>query len=118
MINYKLVTSVEEAIQWTVAAIVPGHFLINVIPACKCAAFSLRHFLALFFAVAESNRGRSFSLVVKYLPSWSPFAGDKEIAARWGETIRRVFSIPFEYVKDQMVCGCFRFRPCLPAVTL
>ena len=41
---------------------------------------------------------------VKYIPSWFPGAGFKRNAESWRSLMQEFVDIPFEFVKQNMVC--------------
>jgi hypothetical protein len=42
---------------------------------------------------------------LEYLPNWMPGAGFKKTAQLWGQTLSDTATIPYEFVKQQMVAG-------------
>ncbi|PSR74371.1 hypothetical protein PHLCEN_2v9879 [Hermanssonia centrifuga] len=68
-----LVKIAEEAMQGFSRASEPGAFLVDTIPQ------------------------------LKYLPEWFPGAGFKTTARRMRKDLERLYNVPYEFVKDQMV---------------
>ncbi|KAF2198912.1 cytochrome protein [Delitschia confertaspora ATCC 74209] len=69
--NDPLVDLVGEAMENFSEAMVPGKWVVDILP------------------------------VLKYLPDWAPGAGFKKTARVWKKTLMRVINVPYEYVKFQ-----------------
>lgn len=42
--------------------------------------------------------------LVRYWPEWLPGGGFKTIARQWAKQLQDTVDVPFEFVKDQLVC--------------
>ena len=42
--------------------------------------------------------------VLRYVPSWVPGAGFQRKAREWKKTVEDMTSVPYEFVKQRMVC--------------
>ena len=71
-----LVRIAEEAMQGFARASEPGAFLVDIFP------------------------------VLRYLPDWAPGAGFKAIARSMRRDLERLYDVPFDFVKKQIVSSC------------
>jgi hypothetical protein len=82
----------EECLQIIVQAGNPGSYLVDILPACAPHHSSLPAFFNLLS-------------LVKYVPEWMPGASFKRKARVWRSAAERVYTIPFDYVKQSMADG-------------
>ena len=90
-----------EASHAATAAMVPGKFLVDVIPirGCLCAKI-------------VTYKRLTYPLIVRYLPEWFPGMGFKVVAKEVREKFRTSIDGPMEYVKNAMkVCPQSSPRP-------
>jgi len=83
-----------EAAHTTAAALVPGKFLVDVIPirACLCAQ-------------TVTYKRLTDPPTVQYIPDWFPGTGFKALAKETRDKFKIAIDGPFEYVKHAMkVC--------------
>lgn len=67
--------------------------------------------LIAFPCVRDSNSGRLYlcmdrltKCTVRYVPEWFPGAGFKKVARTMREDLERLYDVPFDFVKSEMVC--------------
>lgn len=77
--NDPFIAAAEETVHALVKAILPGAFLVDVLP------------------------------VLRYVPEWLPGAGFKKQARLWRETLEMMVDVPFQVVKRNMVCFMYYF---------
>jgi len=83
-----------EASHTIVAALVPGKFLVDVIPICGCLC-----------AQIATYKHLTDPPTVRYIPDWFPGTGFKVLAKEVREKFKIAVDGPFEYVKHAMkVC--------------
>jgi hypothetical protein len=82
----------EECLQIIVQAGNPGAYLVDVLPACAPA-------------IPPSQLSLTCSCLVKHVSEWMPGASFKRKAREWRGAAERVYTIPFEFVKQSMAEG-------------
>jgi hypothetical protein len=68
----------------------PGSYLVNTIPICD-------HHSLLFPPLCLTN------IIVRHLPEWFPGAGFKKKARIWKKGVKDMPTIPFQFVKKELV---------------
>jgi len=94
-----LIGIADEATRNTVKAGGPGAMLCDMFPLCKLTiGRSHRSYVFWMWILITS------SPVVKYLPAWFPFAQFKRHALFTRGLVLKMFDVPYQWVKEQVVC--------------
>ena len=80
-----------QASRATSAALVPGNFLVDVIPICGCLCTQ-----------TVTYKRLTNSPIVRYIPDWFPGTGFKVLAKEAREKFKTSIDGPLEYVKNAM----------------
>lgn len=91
-----LVAVAEKAMDSLSPAVVPGAFLVDVIPAREHSI----HYTTPHFSILTTR------CAVKYVPSWMPGAGFKRKALLWSEDPKALVETAYGRVKRDMVSNC------------
>jgi len=111
--NDPIVDIVEAAMIQASELLEPGAFLVDMVPLCK-SPFSRRlAVLTVFTSLPWAGMCRT----VRYVPEWFPGAGWKAKAKRFANTLTDMANVPHQFVKDQMVSRCSRWKYCVLSVT-
>jgi len=90
-----MIALVHQGIACLEEATSPGQ-AIEMFPWCGCLNVQTCEIFPLTDRVSH--------VLVRYIPSWFPFAGFKRSALKWREDYARMREIPFEYAATNMVC--------------
>ena len=85
-----LVTNLEAS-HTAATALVPGNFLVDVIPICGCLCTQ-----------TVTYEHLTNALIVRYIPDWFPGAGFKALAKEVRDKFKISVDGPLEYVKSAM----------------
>ena len=80
-----------EASHAIAAAMVPGKFLVGVIPVCACLCVQ-----------TVTHKNLTDPLIVRHISDWLPGTGFKSLAKEAGDKFRISVDGPFEYAKSAM----------------
>ena len=87
----KFIQIAEAASETVALAMMPGKFLVDIIPARKCICIS--GLVVPFF----DNHS------VRYVPEWFPGARFQKLGRKWKATVDIFRSAPFDFTKNAMV---------------